>query len=94
MDAETASWVAAEQVLARLDPPDGDEFVITSCERISSTWVVHWNSRRYVETKSIGFALAGNGPVLVSDSYEVGQAGTALPVEHYVNEFEAGTQHP
>ena len=89
VDAETAQWVAVEQVLGKLAPPDGDEFVISACERVSRTWVVFWNSRRFIETKNISFALGGNGPVLVSDSFEVMQAGTALPVEHYVAEFEA-----
>lgn len=70
--------------LGKLAPPVGDEFVVTRVERISATWVVYWNSKRYLETKTISFALSGNGPVLVADDCTVDQAGTAQPVEHYV----------
>lgn len=88
LDAETAQWIAAEQVLAKLTPPEGDEFVITGCERVSETWVVHWNSRRSLDTEDFRMALGGNGPVLVSDTYEVAQASTFRSVAESVAEFE------
>jgi len=43
VDAETAQWVAAEQVLARLSPPAGDEFVIAIWW---SFWTHGWAGRR------------------------------------------------
>lgn len=81
MDAETAEWVAAEQVLLELDPVPCEDIVITRVERVSSTWVVYWDSR--------STPLTNNGPALVADDYRVGQAGTSLPVEQYVRDFEA-----
>lgn len=63
-------------------------YEITTVERVRSTWCVHYNNRSFILTGDIGFALAGNGPILVSDDGRVGQAGTAMPVEHYVAEFE------
>ena len=88
MDAETAQWVAAEQVIARKIAPPGDEFSIAGVERFGTTWVVYWNTRRFIETGDRRYAVAGNGPVMVGDDWRVAQAGSALPVEHYVAEFE------
>lgn len=70
-------------------PLSNAEFVITSVARISRTWCVHYNDRRYVDTGEIRYALAGNGPILVSDAGDVDVAGTALPAEHFVAEFES-----
>ena len=70
-------------------PLSGVEYVVTSVERISRTWCVHYNNRRYVETGEIRYALAGNGPILVSDDGTIHVAGTGLPTEHFVAELEA-----
>jgi hypothetical protein len=70
-------------------PTSDTEFVITHVTRISRTWCVFYNNRRYIETGEISHALAGNGPVLVSDEGVVDVAGTAFPTAHYVAEFEA-----
>lgn len=92
VDAETAQWVAAEQVLARLAPPAGDEFVITSSLRVSSTWVVTYNSRAFVQNGDIRRSLASNGPILVSDNHVVEQAGTDRSIEELVEDFERRLQ--
>lgn len=70
-------------------PTSDTEYIITQVTRISRTWCVFNDNRRYFETGEISHALAGNGPVLVSDQGTVDVAGTALPIEHYVAEFEA-----
>ena len=88
LDAETAQWVAAEQVLAALPLPDDDAFVITGCERVGQTWVVHWNTRRSMETGSLPFVVEDTGPALVSDRYEVAQANAMLPLTEAVAMFE------
>jgi len=73
-------------------PPSGVEFVITTIQRISDTWCVFYNNRAYLDTGNIGHALAGNGPILVSPQGRIGRAGSALSVEHYVEEFERSAQ--
>ena len=70
-------------------PTSDTEFVITQVTRISRTWCVFYNNRRFIETGEIGHALGGNGLVLLRDEGVVDVAGTALPTEHYVAEFEA-----
>ena len=66
-----------------------DEYAIVLAERISTTWVVYWNSRIYAETGEASHALAGNGPILISADGRIFQAGTARPTEDYVADFES-----
>lgn len=66
-----------------------DAYSIVRVERISTTWVVGWNSQIYAETGESSHALAGNGPILISDDGRIVQAGTARPTEDYVADFES-----
>jgi len=45
-----------------------DEVVIDSSATVKAgnSWVFFYNTRAYLETKSMAHALAGNGPVIVS----------------------------
>ena len=85
---EAVRWVAAE-VLVQFEAPEGDEYVITGVERVSQTWVVHYQSRRHLESGEIRHARAGNGPIRVTGDYTTTVADTALPTEHFVAEFES-----
>lgn len=91
-----AEWQADEDRIDDLKRRSGMDlplsemdWVITSTARISRTWCVFYNDRRYVETGDFHHALAGNGPIMVSDDGEIAVAGTGLPTEHFVAEFES-----
>jgi len=43
----------------------GLEFVVTQVQERNFTWVVYYNSRKYLETRDVLGAIAGNGPVVV-----------------------------
>jgi hypothetical protein len=51
-----------------------EDLVITGASRFSKTWVVAYNSRKYVETGDVLDLLTGPGPIFVSDGGPVGQA--------------------
>lgn len=52
-------------------------------------WVFFYASRRYMETRNIVHAIAGNGPVVVlADSGEVVTLGTARRSEEEIASFE------
>lgn len=77
---QLAEWQAGDDRIDDLKrrsgmdlPLSGTEYVITSVERISGTWCVHYNDRRLVETGEIAYAVAGTG----------------LPTEHFVAAFES-----
>jgi hypothetical protein len=51
-------------------------------------WVFFYTSKRYLETQSIGDALAGNAPfVVMRGDGSIRLTGTAFPLEHYLREF-------
>jgi hypothetical protein len=55
------------------------DFVITGAKRIGLTWVVSYNSRKYVESGDLRYFETGPGPILVSDSGRVMRAPGTTP---------------
>ena len=52
-------------------------------------WVFFYNSSRFMETGNISDALADNAPYIVNRSTgEIQAAGTAHPIEYYINKYE------
>jgi hypothetical protein len=52
-------------------------------------WVFFYNSKRYLETREIRYALAGNAPYIVNRyTGALSVTGTAHPIEHYIAEYE------
>lgn len=52
-------------------------------------WVFFYTSERYLKTREIRYAVAGNAPFIVNrHTAEVRATGTALPIEHYIEEYE------
>jgi hypothetical protein len=57
-----------------------DSLVIMDSKRFSRTWVVSFNTRKYVETGDVRYFETGPGPILVSDRGRVMRApGTTRP---------------
>jgi hypothetical protein len=81
----------AEQYLLRLAQQWGEELVLMpSSFETSATFAYTYNTADYVATGDYIHALGGNGPLMASKlNGEIKQAGTALPPEHYIREFEA-----
>lgn len=53
-------------------------------------WVFFYQSKLFLETGKIGYALAGNAPIVVTrKDGKVHSTGTALPIERYLAEFES-----
>ena len=76
--------------------PD-DELIVYSDETIERSWgwVFFHGSRQWRDTGDSDYALAGNAPVFVErDSGRVSYAGTANPVQYYIDNFErTGSPH-
>jgi hypothetical protein len=82
-------------VMAQLGAPPSldDEWVILDEYTVERPWgwVFFYDSRRYQETRDLRFAVAGNAPYFVRRADgAIFVAGTAFPVEHYIERFEAG----
>jgi hypothetical protein len=56
------------------------DLAVTGVERISKTWVVSWESRKYIETGDVRYVETGPGKkYLVSDAGQITRTpGTAM----------------
>ena len=54
-------------------------------------WVFFYQSRSYLESGDQIRMLAGNAPLIISKlTGSVTLTGTAMPIEHYLSQYEAG----
>jgi hypothetical protein len=81
----------AEQYLRGLAQQCEEELVLLpSPFETSATFAFFYNTADFLATGNYIYALGGNAPFMVSKlTGEIKEAGTALPTEHYVREFEA-----
>lgn len=81
----------AEQCPARIAQQCGDDLVLMPRPfETPATLAYTYQTSDFMATGDFTHALAGNGPILVSKlTGAVEVAGTTLPVEDYVREFEA-----
>lgn len=91
MHSDVGCRALAEQYLLRLAQQWGEQLVLISDPlETSATFAFGYNTADFVTTGNYIYALAGNGPLMVSKlTGEIKQAGTARPAEHYIREFEA-----
>jgi len=56
-------------------------------------WVFFYDSKKYIETDDIDFAVGGNAPIIIEkESGVLHVTGTAYPVDKYVEAFrQTGT---
>jgi hypothetical protein len=69
-EEELARWNASLQPNKLADPhatshDPGDEVVVTQIDTHSRAWIVHFRSRRWLETPSISNALVGTCPLVI-----------------------------
>lgn len=81
----------AEQCLARIAQQCGEKLLLLApLAETSATFAYTYQTSDFAETGNLMHALAGNGPILVSKANgAVMVAGTGLPIEEYIREFEA-----
>jgi len=107
IDFETARRLVSER-LARMERdmhdfgaalPDHENeprlhLVVVKTTEYDFGWVFAYDSKEYLETNDIGFAVAGNAPFIV-DKNDGGLyiTGTAGPVEDYVKQYRRGVRN-
>jgi hypothetical protein len=93
INKEEAQTCAIHYVRTLCDLPDDDELVIVEESTIEREWgwVFFYTSRKWMETGSLEYAIAGNAPVIVEKATgRIVDTGTALPIGHYIADFEKG----
>lgn len=74
--------------------PAPENFTLTILDEYTITrpkcFVFFYESSRYIETGRFEDRLVGNGPIMIDRSTGLLRSlGTALPVERYIEEYEA-----
>ena len=84
---EIARWNAEDPL------PDDDEVVLREehTEEHPFGWVFFFNSRRYVETRDLSYALGGNGPLIVDRrDGSIHQMSPAYALEDSIRAYAQG----
>jgi hypothetical protein len=81
-----------EDFLAAWEPPSHDIWVVTEVRPFDWGWAIWWANRRFAEgSRDPGDIYSGSGPYLVDRlSGAVALAGSAHPVEHYIELWRSG----
>lgn len=82
VEAKISTW--------RLVAPGAEIVIVDASTRETDFgWIFFYQSKEYLETGVLKYALAGNAPFIVDrDSGEIVETSTAYPIEHYIEEFE------
>jgi len=82
-----------ERELSKMSPFEDDQLVVYREQTIERPfgWVLFWGSALYAKTGDVRYALAGNAPFIVNrQSGGLVLTSTALPVTHFIQQYEAG----
>jgi hypothetical protein len=80
----------AEGCLSKMQISPPTELAILSKHTIETEfgWVFFWNSRRFLETDEIQYALAGNAPLIVDRrDGSIHETSTAEPIEEIIARY-------
>jgi hypothetical protein len=51
-------------------------------------WIFFYNTKQFAETHDLSWALGGNAPLIIDRvTGELHVTGTALPLEHYIEDY-------
>jgi immunity protein 35 of polymorphic toxin system len=85
-----ARALAAAHINEGIKRPEGYTPIIvdSNTQELSWGWIFFYNSKEYVDTHDILYALAGNAPVVVTHDGSVHETGTARPLEEYLKDIQ------
>jgi hypothetical protein len=90
-DARTLVLAELERMQRTGAPSSPQDLIIVDEHTIERSWgwVFFYNSRVYLETRDVRYAIAGNAPLIVNRlTGEVKVTGTARPTADYILDYE------
>ena len=89
VDRSQAIAIAEAFLHDEVEPGVGQEVIVASVREFPLVWALGYNTRAFLETRSIRHALAGGGPLLIDKASGTLTVGTsARPVEDQVEGAE------
>jgi hypothetical protein len=94
MVTEVEARAIADAVIAEINERiDFGPVVISEVDERALGWIFYWTTARYLETGELMDGVPGNAPILIERTTgAVLPTGTAYPIDHYIDEYEAGRQ--
>ncbi len=89
LNMDSAINIVNEYLVQQVD--SNEELAIAKEGKIEKNygWIFFYNTKKYLDTKEISYALAGNGPVVVEKrNGQVTFLGTGKTIEKVIEEFE------
>jgi hypothetical protein len=90
MNSDEARAAVIDQLQRRgVGGADGISIIESQTIEKPYGWIFFYNSRRYVESGELVYALVGQGPVVVvADTREIIELGSAYPSEVAIKQLE------
>lgn len=88
LDEYKARQIAEAFIQTEIQPITSEALAISGLEEFSKCWVATYNSRKFVETESFRYALAGNGPLIINKQTGAVRVGlTSQPIEDQLDHY-------
>lgn len=87
---EEAKLLAEQRIKEYMSYDDSLTLILLEDETIYEDfgWIFFYNSKEFVETGDMSYALGGNAPLLVDKNVgQVFETGTAMPIEEYIKSY-------
>jgi Immunity protein 35 len=82
LSRDEAREIAEAFLQAEIQPQIAEEVLVTELREYPGAWVAVYNSRKFAETGSISYALAGNSPLIINKETRSIRVGiTGAPIE-------------
>ena len=100
-DEIAAAWLDEHEIAAidfdsplpRHDERNVQKLVVVRVDEHDFGWVYFYDGSIHIETGDVRDAVVGNAPLIVDKSDgKLYITGTAMPIEHYLNEFRRGNR--
>jgi len=93
LDDHEVAAIDFESPLPRHDEQRVQKLVVVRVDEHEFGWVYFYDGSIHVATGSVSDAVAGNAPLIVDRTDgKLYITGTALPIEHYLQEFRRGNR--
>jgi len=93
LDDREVAAIDFESPLPRHDERRVQKLVVVRVDEHDFGWVYFYDGSIHIETGSVSDAVVGNAPLIVDRSDgKLYITGTALPIEHYLQEFRSGNR--
>jgi hypothetical protein len=91
MDRDTARQAVLKHLKAKYPIADDDLVILDDRTRATDYgWVFFFNSRRFIETRNVLYALGGNGPVVFErDTAAIIELPSHSPPDEALRQYEA-----